>query len=112
MVTKDQIGLTFDDVLLMPGYAGFFRSEISLKTKLTKKITLDNPLVSSPMDTVTESELAIALAKIGGFGFIHRNLTIEDQVKEVEKVKQRNLPVGAAVGSAPGYEKRVEALIM
>lgn len=103
--------LTFDDVLLEPGYTGFVRSEISLKTKLTKNITLDAPLVSAPMDTVTESKLAIALAQCGGIGIIHRNLTIEAQSKEVATVKKQGLLVGAAVGSSPGYEQRVEALV-
>lgn len=103
--------LTFDDVLLRPGHAGFFRSEISLKTKLTKNIELEIPLVSSPMDTVTESELAIALGKLGGIGFIHRNLTVEAQADEVKKAKKAGVRVGAAVGSSPGYEQRVDALI-
>jgi IMP dehydrogenase len=103
--------LTFDDVLLKPGYAGFSRSEIDLKSKLTKKIELESPVVSAPMDMVTESELAIALALVGGIGIIHRNLTIKDQSAEVGKVKQKGLIVGAAVGSSPGYEKRVQALV-
>jgi IMP dehydrogenase len=103
--------LTFDDVLLSPGHAGFFRSEISLKTRLTNDIKLDIPLVSSPMDTVTESRLAIALAKVGGLGFIHRNLTIKDQAAEVAKVKKAGLKVGAAVGSSSGFEQRVDALV-
>jgi IMP dehydrogenase len=103
--------LTFDDVLLKPGYAGFSRSEISLDTKLTRNITLSAPLVSAPMDTVTESKLAIALGKFGGIGIIHRNLTIKDQAAEVAKVKKAAQLVGAAVGSSPGYEVRVEALV-
>lgn len=103
--------LTFDDVLLKPGYTGFLRTDIQMATQLTKNIKLKIPLVSAPMDTVTESELAIALAKCGGIGIIHRNLTIEAQTKEVAKVKKLNLLVGAAIGSSPGYEARVEALI-
>ena len=103
--------LTFDDVLLQPGYTGFVRADISLSTKLTKNITLDVPLVSAPMDTVTESKLAIALAKCGGIGIIHRNLTVEAQTREVTAVKKLKLLVGAAVGSAPGYEDRVAALV-
>lgn len=105
------LALTFDDVLLRPGYTGFSRSDIDLSVKLTSKIILKVPIISAPMDTVTESRLAIALAKVGGLGIIHRNLTIENQAKEVAKVKKQNLPVGAAVGSSPGYEKRVAALV-
>ena len=103
--------LTFDDVLLKPGYAGFSRSDISLASKLTRNITLSAPLVSAPMDTVTESKLAIALGKSGGIGIIHRNLSIKDQAAEVAKVKKAGHLVGAAVGSSPGYEARVEALV-
>ncbi len=109
MVTK--LALTFDDVLLKPRYAGFLRSEIDLSVQLTPGIKLEAPLISAPMDTVTESSLAIALARAGGLGIIHRNLTIEQQAAEVKKVKAKKLPVGAAVGSSPGYEKRVEALV-
>lgn len=103
-------GLTYDDVLILPGYTDFTRSEISLKTRISKNIELSIPFVSAPMDTVTESELAIALAKLGGIGIIHRNLSIDSQVREVKKVKEKKLLVGAAIGSAKGFEERVKAL--
>lgn len=104
-------GITFDDVLLLPSYSDFSRSEISLKSRLTKKISLDIPFVSAPMDTVTESKLAIVLAELGGIGIIHRNLTVSGQVEEVKKVKARKLLVGAAIGASGGYRDRVEALV-
>lgn len=105
------LSLTFDDVLLRPGYSGFERSDISLVTKLTKNISLNAPFVSAPMDTVTEAPLAIALAEIGGIGIIHRNLTIKDQAEHVARVKKSGHLVGAAVGSSSGYEARVSSLV-
>jgi len=109
--TSFPLGLTFDDVLLMPGYSNFSRSDINLSTHLTRRIKLSLPLVSSPMDTVTESKLAIALGKLGGIGIIHRNLSVEDQADEVAKVKNGSLLTGAAIGANRGFEDRVKALI-
>lgn len=104
-------GLTFDDVLLVPDYAGFSRSDVSLDTKLTKNIQLKLPLVSSPMDTVTESALAIALAKAGGIGIIHRNLSIQNHAQEVKKVRDAGYLVGAAVGASKGVEERIKLIV-
>jgi IMP dehydrogenase len=80
--------ITFDDVLLEPRYSEVVPSEVSVATRLTRRISLNLPLLSSPMDTVTESEMAIALAKEGGLGVIHKNLSIERQTEEVNKVKR------------------------
>ncbi len=105
------LGITFDDVLLIPGYSDFSRSEIELSTQLTKKIKLNLPFVSAPMDTVTESKLATTLAEQGGIGIIHRNLTIEDQASHVAEVAKKKLLVGAAIGANTGFEDRAQALV-
>lgn len=81
-------GITFDDVLLEPGYSEVVPREVDVQTSLTRNITINLPVLSSPMDTVTESELAIALAQEGGIGIIHKNLTISQQTQEVDKVKR------------------------
>jgi IMP dehydrogenase len=81
-------GLTFDDVLLEPGFSDVVPAEVDVSTQLTKRISLNIPLLSSPMDTVTEAEMAIALAREGGVGIIHKNMSLERQIEEVEKVKR------------------------
>ena len=81
-------GLTFDDVLLVPAYSQVIPRDIELKTKLSKKITLNTPLLSAAMDTVTESRMAIAIAREGGIGIIHKNMSIEEQFDEIDKVKR------------------------
>ena len=81
-------GLTFNDLVLLPGESKVLPKDIDVKTKLTRNISINIPIVSAAMDTVTESETAIALARQGGLGFIHKNMTIEKQALEVEKVKK------------------------
>jgi IMP dehydrogenase len=105
------LGLTYDDVLLLPDASDVVPSEVDTKTQLTRKISLDVPLVSSAMDTVTESEMAIAMAKAGGIGIIHRNLSVEEQVTHVKLVKGAGLLVGAAVGVGDDGFARAQALI-
>jgi IMP dehydrogenase len=82
------VALTFDDVLLAPGYSEVLPAEVALRTRLTRKIALNIPVLSAAMDTVTEAGMAIGLARLGGLGVIHRNLTIEAQAEEVDKVKR------------------------
>ena len=88
MLRISQEALTFDDVLLLPGYSEVTAKDVSLATKLTRNISLNLPLVSAAMDTVTESRLAIALAQEGGIGIVHKNLTIAEQAEQVRKVKK------------------------
>src|SRR6187397_2900025 len=81
-------GLTFDDVLLLPGYSQVLPRDVEIKTRLTKDITLNVPMLSAAMDTVTEANLAIALAREGGLGILHKNMSIEEQAAQVRKVKR------------------------
>ena len=103
--------LTFDDVLLTPKYSEILPSEVITNTSLSKNLNLKIPIISSAMDTVTESKMAIAIAKAGGIGVIHRNLDIKSQISEINKVKSKKLLVGAAVGAGPLEYKRAEAIL-
>ena len=103
--------LTFDDVLLLPRYSSVLPTKTSILVKLTNNITLKVPFLTSAMDTVTESKMSIAIAKEGGIGVIHRNLDIKNQSKEVKKVKDKKLLVGAAVGTNKEDLERVKSLI-
>src|SRR5258707_6276081 len=103
------LGITFDDVLLEPGYSEIVPREVDVRTQLTRHIRLNIPIGSWPMDTVTESELAIALAQEGGIGIIHKNMSVADQAREVDKVKRsengiitdpKTLPPDTSVGAA------------
>ena len=103
--------LTFDDVTMTPKYSEVLPSEVNTSIKLSKNLILKIPLLSSAMDTVTESKMAIAIAKAGGIGVIHRNLDIKKQIEEIKKVKKQKLLVGAAVGAGPLEFKRAESII-
>jgi IMP dehydrogenase len=108
--TKNFIeGLTFDDVLLVPAHSEILPRDVSIKSKLTKDITLNIPMLSAAMDTVTEASLAIALAREGGLGILHKNMSIEQQADQVRRVKRSEsgmiidpitLPVDATIGDA------------
>ena len=103
--------LTFDDVTMTPKYSEVLPSEVDTNIKLSKYLTLKIPILTSAMDTITESKMAIAIAKAGGIGIIHRNLEIKKQIEEIQKVKKKNLLVGAAVGAGPLELKRAEAIL-
>ena len=103
--------LTFDDVTLAPKYSEILPSDADTSVSLTKHLKLKIPLLSSAMDTVTESRMAIAIAKAGGIGVIHRNLDIKTQLSEIKKVKKQKLIVGAAVGAAPNEFIRAKEII-
>ena len=104
------LGLTYDDVLLLPDESDVIPSEVETKTRLTRNINIAVPVLSSAMDTVTEARMAIAMAKAGGIGIIHRNLSIDDQVKNVIEAKKSGI-VGAAVGVGDDGFARASALI-
>src|SRR5436190_12037053 len=102
-------GITFDDVLLEPAYSDVVPRDVDVRTQLTRNVRVNIPVLSSPMDTVTESELAIALAQEGGIGIIHKNMSIQLQTREVDKVKRSEngiitdpitLPPDETVGTA------------
>src|SRR6202047_738786 len=102
-------GIAFDDVLLEPAYSDVVPRDVDVRTQLTRNIRLNIPIVSSPMDTVTASDLAIALAQEGGMGIIHKNMSVPDQTGEVDKVKRSEngiitdpitLPPDESVGTA------------
>ncbi|MDA9596311.1 IMP dehydrogenase [Candidatus Pelagibacter sp.] len=103
--------LTFDDVTLAPKYSEILPSEVNTEITLTKSLKLKIPLLSSAMDTVTESKMAIAIAKAGGIGVIHRNLDIKKQILEIKKVKKEKLLVGAAVGAGPNEFVRAKEIL-
>ena len=103
--------LTFDDVLLVPRYSSVLPAETNLNINLGNNLILKIPFISSAMDTVTESNMAIAIGLKGGLGIIHRNLSIIEQSKEVKKVKDKNLLVGAAVGTSKEDLLRTKSLI-
>jgi len=107
-IIKDS--LTFDDVTLVPQYSSVLPTETNTDCKLSKILNLKIPLISSAMDTVTESRMSISLAKLGGIGVIHRNLSIEKQIEEVKKVKKKNYLVGAAIGVNDKDLERAEEL--
>ena len=96
MARQFKEGLTFDDILLIPEYSDVIPSQVDLSTKLTDDIALNIPLLSASMDTVTECELAIALAREGGLGMIHKNMSIEAQAQQVDKVKRSENEIGRA----------------
>src|SRR6202453_3439022 len=94
--------ITFDDVLLIPAKSAFVPADADTRTRLTRKIELNIPLISAPMDTVTEAALAIALAQEGGIGIIHKNMSVENQAREVEKVKRsENGVIGDPITLSP-----------
>jgi IMP dehydrogenase len=103
--------LTFDDVTMTPKYSAVLPSDVNTNTELSKNLLLKIPLLTSAMDTVTESKMAITIAKAGGIGVIHRNLDIKKQIQEIKKVKKLKLLVGAAVGAGPLELKRAEAIL-
>lgn len=106
-----QEGITFDDVLLVPAYSEVLPKDVSLKTRFSKNITLDVPFVSAAMDTVTEARMAIAMAKAGGIGVIHKNMPAEKQAAELAAVKAEGFKVAAGAGITTDILERVSLLV-
>ena len=103
--------LTYDDVLLLPNYSEVTPSRTEVSSVVTNKLKVGIPIVASPMDTVCEADMAIALGKLGGLGIIHRNLTISEQARQVEQVLKLKIMVAAAVGVGSDMANRINALI-
>ena len=103
--------LTFDDVTLAPKFSNVLPSDVITDTVLSNTLKLKIPLITSAMDTVTEARMAIAVAKAGGLGVIHRNMSIIDQISEIKKVKSKKLIVGAAVGAGDNELQRAKAIL-
>ncbi len=103
--------LTFDDVLLVPSYSKVLPRDVSLRTRFSRNLSLSIPIVSAAMDTITEASMALAIGGCGGIGVIHKNMSIESQAENVEKVKKKNLVVAAGVGITDNVMARVEALV-
>lgn len=114
MSLKDRIikeGITFDDVLMVPAYSEVLPREVSIKGRFSRNVTLESPFASAAMDTVTEAGMAIAMARRGGIGVIHKNMPAEKQAEEVAKVKALGLKVAAGVGITADSLERVEPLV-
>ncbi len=103
--------LTFDYVTLAPNYSEILSSEVNTEIKLSKHLSISIPLLTSAMDTVTESNMAISIGKSGGIGVIHRNLSISQQINEIKKVKSKNFKVGAAVGTNESELNRIKNIL-
>lgn len=106
-----QEGITFDDVLMMPAYSEVLPREVSLKGRFSRNVSLDIPFASAAMDTVTEADMAIAMARAGGIGVIHKNMSAQAQAAQVARVKAEGLPVAAGVGITPDVLDRVALLV-
>lgn len=107
-----ETGLSFDDVLLVPQHSPLdSRSDVDLQTTVAGDVTIDIPIISAAMDTVTETELAIALGRVGGMGCIHRFMSVEEQANQCEAVSEEGLPVSAALGINEDTQSRAEALV-
>jgi len=100
-------GLTYDDVLLMPGQSDVVPSQVSTKTQVTKNLAINIPLLSSAMDTVTEARLAIAIARQGGLGVLHRNLSIDQQATQVDLVKRSEAGMITHPSGSPPFDARI-----
>ena len=105
-----QEALTFDDVLLLPRHSTILPNQTNISLNLSKKLKLNVPFLSAAMDTVTEYEMALEMAKQGGLGIIHRNLSAQEQSLQVKKIKKKNLKVGAAIGTSPNDIYRAKLL--